>query len=186
MAKVVFKKSPKSAYEWAEVEGGETMSSVQRAALLDEFVEENGLVPVETTFRGESPDHKYGRYIAGGKRASALPRALPSRTNDLNRANEELEALRAENARLAAQLDKKPSSSGANVVEGNDAETRGTAAGGPQSTDDAREVINQSLPEGMEIATSSEPRVDSGTNDKSADNPPVKQRAASRRSSKAK
>jgi len=63
MAQVVFKSTPSAAYEYAELEGGETMKDYERASMLDDFVAENGLIPVEATFEGEKPVHKYGRYF---------------------------------------------------------------------------------------------------------------------------
>jgi len=63
MAQVVFKSTPGAAYEYAELEGGETMKDYERASMLDDFIAENGLIPVEATFEGEKPVHKYGRYF---------------------------------------------------------------------------------------------------------------------------
>jgi len=173
MAKVEFVTTPKAAYEWAEVTGGGSMSDAQRAALLDEFIEEHGLVPVEAAFRGETPIHKYGRYKAAFAVASALPTALPNRESDLNKANEERDALRAENARLLAQLGK---AKGAKMADDDDAidNQRGDSSGGPQTTDDARAALSESLPGDQTVGTSSDPRRNVADNDKSDDNPPAK------------
>jgi len=63
MAKVVFKTTPGAAYEYAEIEGGETMKDYERASMLDDFIAEHGLIPVEATLDGERPVYKYGRYF---------------------------------------------------------------------------------------------------------------------------
>ena len=170
MAKIVWKTTPKAAYEWVEVEGGSSMSHVEQKAFLDEFIEENGLVPVESSFIGEVPVHKYGRYVAGGGQASALPpAALPTRESDLNKANAEVERLKAELARANDQLGKKQEGkSGAKVVEGSEVEGIGSA--GRQTTEDARDTLNQQ--EGVEIVPSGEEvREDATSDDKSDDNP---------------
>ena len=65
MARMIFvKSSPAAAYECAEIEGGETMKPHEKAALLDDFVAEHGLIPVESTFDGDVPSHRYGRYLS--------------------------------------------------------------------------------------------------------------------------
>ena len=108
MAKIVWKTTPHAAYEWVEVEGGTSMSHHEIAALLDEYISENGLVPVESDYVGEAPRHKYGRYKATPATASALaPAALPTRESDLAKANERADAAEAELALLRAQIDKK-------------------------------------------------------------------------------
>lgn len=169
MAKIVWKTTPKAAYEWVEVSGGGTMTHAEQVAFLDEYVSENGLVPVETDFIGESPKHRYGRYKADGAAAQALPVALPSQEGDLTKANDELAALRAENARLQAQLEKKPAKSRAEVVEGGD---QGIGTAGVQTTDDARATLNQQ--EGIDLVGSGEEvREDMSTADRSDDNPKV-------------
>ena len=177
MAKVVFKKTPHSAYEWAEVEGGDTMKDYERAALLDDFVAKHQLVPVETTFMGEQPTHKYGRYIAGGAAAQALPAALPNREGDLLKANAELDALRAENARLLAQMNKAPEKYTGAVVDTPPIVAPlpiGTSGGGGQTTEDARATLSQGGPE--VLPSSEQVREDMSTADKSDDNPVEKTR----------
>jgi len=63
MARIIFvKSSPAAAYECAEIEGGETMKPHEKAAMLDDFIAEHGLIPVESTFDGDVPSHRYGRY----------------------------------------------------------------------------------------------------------------------------
>lgn len=176
MAKVVFKKTPHAAYEYAEVQGGDTMKDFERAALLDEFVAENRLVPVETTFVGDIPTHKYGRYIAGGVAASALPPALPGRENDLIKVNDELAAARAEIARLNAQLGKQPEKSKAEIVEPLPIVAPlpiGTSGGGGQSTEDARATLSQNGP--AVLPTSEQVREDNSTADRSTDNQVVEE-----------
>ena len=65
MARIIFvKSSPAAAYECAEIEGGETMKPHEKAAMLDDFVAEHGLIPVESTFDGDVPSHRYGRYLS--------------------------------------------------------------------------------------------------------------------------
>lgn len=171
MAKVVWKKTPKSAYEWVEVEGGETMKDHERAALLDDFISENGLVPVETSYDGETPRHKYGRYIAGAGAASALaPTALPGREDDLVKANETIDDLRAQLARANDQLGKKPAKSKAKVVDEDTTAGIGSASVG--TTEDAREALNQQ--EGVNLVGGGEEmREDMSTADRSDDNPKV-------------
>lgn len=170
MAKIVWKTTPHAAYEWVEVEGGDSMSHAERAALLDEFISENGLVPVETVYVGEAPRHKYGRYVATGATASALaPTALPTRESDLAKANERADAAEAELARLRAQLDKKPAKSKAKVV---DEVEPGIGSSGRQSAEDARDTLNQQ--DGVEIVASGEEvRKDMSSDDRSDDNPKV-------------
>lgn len=169
MAKIVWKTTPKAAYEWVEVEGGDSMTHAELVAFKDEFISENGLVPVETDYVGEAPIHKYGRYKAASATASALaPTALPTRQEDLAKANDELAQLRAENARLASQLGKKQDKSGAEIVEGSADDLVGSS--GRQTTEDARDTLNQQ--EGVDIQPSgSEVREDMSTDDRSDDNP---------------
>lgn len=171
MAKVVFKTTPKAAYEWAEVEGGDTMKDYERSAMLDDFIAENGLVPVETTFVGEVPTHKFGRYKAGSAMASALaPTALPGRETDLTKAQQENDRLKAELARVTAQLDKKNAGKGgADVV---DEVTPGIGSASVSTTEDAREALNQQ--EGVNLVGGGEEiHEDMSTADRSDDNPKV-------------
>ena len=172
MAKIVWKTSPHAAYEWVEVEGGESMSHHHIAAMLDEFISENGLVPVESDYVGEAPRHKYGRYKAATATASALPPALPTRESDLSKANDEIERLKAELARANAQLDKKPAKSKAQVV---DEVELGIGSAGRQPTEDARETLNQQ--EGVNIVASGEEvREDMSSDDRSDNNPKVEKK----------
>lgn len=170
MAKVVWKTTPRAAYEWAEVEGGDTMSDAQRDAFLDEFVSDNGLVPVETTYAGEVPTHKYGRYKAGFTSAAALaPLGNPGQQGDLTKANAEIDRLKAELARATDQLDKKPEKSKAEVV---DDVVSGIGSASISTTEDAREALNQQ--EGVNLVGGSEEmRVDMSTADRSDNNPKV-------------
>jgi hypothetical protein len=170
MAKIVWKSTPKAAYEWVEVEGGESMSHHQIAAFLDDYISENGLVPVETDYVGETPRHKYGRYIATGAAASAVaPTALPTRETDLAKANERADALEQEVARLKAQLDKKPAARTAKMV---DKVEPGIGSAGRQSTEDARDTLNTQ--DGVDIVASGEEvREDMSSDDRSDDNPKV-------------
>ena len=71
MAQVVFKSTSGAAYEYAELEGSETMKPHEKAALLDDFVAEHGLIPVESTFDGDVPSHRYGRYLSDEEAAVA-------------------------------------------------------------------------------------------------------------------
>jgi len=65
MARIIFvKSSPAAAYECAQIEGGETMKPHEKAAMLDDFIAEHGLIPVESTFDGDVPSHRYGRYLS--------------------------------------------------------------------------------------------------------------------------
>lgn len=173
MAKVVYKTTPKAAYEWAEVEGGSTMSHYETAALLDSFIEENGLVPVETVFEGETPRHKFGRYKALGAPALALaPTATAGHESDLAKANAELARLQAELARAQDQLGKLPKSKLADMVEGNFDDTVDSSTGGAQTTESARATLNQQ--EGVNIVASGEEvREDMSVADRSDDNPVV-------------
>lgn len=173
MAKVVWKTTPKAAYEWVEVDGGKTMSDAETKAYLDEYVEDHGLVPVESTFVGETPIHKYGRYKAVSAVASALPPALPGREDDLVKANAEKSALEQEVARLKAQLGKQEKAGkGAEVVDADDTATRGTATGGAQTTEDARAAFNEQSDDKL-VGSGEEIREDPSSNDKSDDNPKV-------------
>ncbi len=173
MAKIKWMTTPKAAYEWVEVQGGDTMSEAERKAFLDEYVEDNGLVPVESTFVGETPIHKYGRYKAGGAVASALPPALPGRENDLTKANADLAAANAELARLRGPLGtQEKAGKGAEVLDADDAATRGTATGGAQTTEDARAAFNEQSDDKL-VGSSEEVREDPSSNDKSDDNPKV-------------
>lgn len=172
MAKIVWKTTPKAAYEWVEVEGGGSMTHAELVAFQDEYIAEHGLVPVESEFIGEAPRHKYGRYKATGTAAQALaPAALPAREADLSKANDELEALKAENARLLSQLEKKEAKGGAEVVGSTLIDAFGSS--GRQTTDDARDTLNQQG--GVDIeASGQEVREDMGTDDRSDDNPVAK------------
>jgi len=85
MAKVVFKTTPGAAYEYAEIEGGETMKDYERASMLDDFIAEHGLIPVESTFEsGEMPTHKYGRYfpVEGDKPKRGRPPKPPEEATE--------------------------------------------------------------------------------------------------------
>lgn len=177
MAKVVWKTTSKAAYEWVEVEGGSTLSDLDRRALIDEYVEENGLVPVESTFVGDVPVHKYGRYKAASATASALPAPLAHREEDVTKLNADKVALEQEVARLRAQLGKQEKSGkGAEVVDGDETKARGTASGGAQTTEDARAAFNEQdgLPE--LVGSGEEVREDPASNDKSDDNPVTSRR----------
>ncbi|SCW56940.1 hypothetical protein SAMN02927924_01429 [Sphingobium faniae] len=94
MAKVIMTTPPGAAYEYAEVQGGTSMSHAEIAALLDEYVEKHGLYPVETVYDGESPRHKYGRYKPT-QTATEQP-AAPS--------NDEIASMRSEIEELKALL----------------------------------------------------------------------------------
>jgi hypothetical protein len=173
MAKIKWVTTPKAAYEWVEVGGGDTMTEAQRSAFLDEYVEDNGLVPVESTFVGEVPVHKYGRYKATSAVASALPPVLPGREDDLVKANADKAALEQEVARLKAQLGKQEQAGkGAEVVDADDAAMRGTATGGAQTTEDARAAFNEQSDDKL-VGSGEEVRRDSTSNDKSDNNPKV-------------
>jgi hypothetical protein len=168
MAKMVWKTTPSAAYEWAELEGGDTMSQAERAAFVDEFVTQNGLVPVESTFMGDIPTHRFGRYKADFALASALPVALPGRESDLRKANDELAATKAELARALEQLGKKRKGK-ENVVDTGDTGTITAAAGG-QTTEEARANLNTQ--DGVNlVGNGEEVREDMGTADRSDDNP---------------
>lgn len=170
MAKMVFKTTPNAAYEWAELEGGDTMSAAERAAFVDEFINQNGLVPVESVFVGDTPARKWGRYKAAYSVANALPAALPGRETDLLKANDEVAALRAEIARLSDQLGKKRKSK-ENVVDVTDTGSISSAAGG-QTTEEARANLNTQ--EGVNLVGGGEElRANMATADRSDDNPRV-------------
>jgi len=171
MAKVVWKTTPKAAYEWAEIDGGESMKDYERSAMLDDFIAENGLVPVETGFVGEVPTHKYGRYKASGAPASALaPSPLAGREGDVVKANSELDKLRSENARLLAELDRQPKVRKAKLV---DPVEPGIGSSGAQDAEDARDTLNQQ--DGVDIvASGAEVREDMSSADRSDTNPKVK------------
>ncbi|MFA6031818.1 MAG: hypothetical protein WC889_02825 [Myxococcota bacterium] len=183
MAKIVWKTTPKAAYEWVEVEGGSTMSGAETKAFLDELVEENGLVPVESTFVGETPHHKFGRYKAGGAMPQALaPQALGAREGDLTKANAEVDRLKAELARANAQLGKQPDKSKADVV---DEVEQGIGSAGIGTTEELREV--QNTQDGMNLVGGGEEvHEDMSTADRSADNPKVDEKRGPGRPAKAK
>lgn len=171
MAKVVWKTTPKAAYEWVELEGGGSMSHAEQVAYLDEYIEANGLVAVETTFDGEVPRHRYGRYKAAGAPAAALaPTALPGREGDLTSANAEIDRLKAELARALDQAGKREAQGkGAEVIEGSAVGGIPSAAGG-QPVEEARAILNQQ--EGVDLVGSGEEvREDMSTADRSDDNP---------------
>ncbi len=169
MAKIVWKKSPKSAYEWIEVEGGESMSHAELMAFRDEYISEHGLMPVETDFVGEKPIHKYGRYLPSSVvAAQALaPTAIPTAEMDAAKLNDKVRYLEAELAKANEALGKQPEKAKAKVVD--DVEP-GIGSSGRQDTQDARMTLNQQ--DGVDIVpTGEEVREDMTTDDRSDDNP---------------
>lgn len=170
MAKVVFKTTPKAAYEWVEVEGGDTMKDYERSALLDDFIADNGLVPVETAFHGETPTHKYGRYKAAFAAPANALAPMATHGDDVNKLKSEKSEMEQELSRLRAQLSKKNAGKdGADEVEPMAAGIGGSTI---STTDDAREALNQT--DGINlVGASEEVREDMSTADRSDDNPVV-------------